>query len=59
MQREATAVLALVVKKETDKARAKVLESLPPLTLLQKTMAGTMTKLYGLKNDFADMAGVA
>jgi len=26
---------------------------------LQKTMAGTMTKLYGLKNDFADIAGVA
>ena len=59
LQAEAQAVLGLVVKADKTQARARVWSSLPSLMPLQKTMAGTMTKLYGLKNDFADIAGVA
>ena len=58
LQREAEAVLDLVAKKDMDGARSRVLASLSPLRPLRKTIAGTMTTLYGLKNDFADMTGV-
>jgi hypothetical protein len=58
LQHEAEAVLDLVVKGDKEKARARVLASLPDLRPLRKTIAGTMQTLYGLKNDFADITGV-
>ena len=58
LQKEAEAVLDLVVKGEKDDARDRVLSSLPSLRPLRKTMAQTMQTLYALKNDFADMAQV-
>jgi hypothetical protein len=58
LQHEAESVLDLVVKGDNANARKKVLEALPALRPLRKTIAGTMQKLYGLKNDFADIAGV-
>jgi hypothetical protein len=58
LQHEAEIVLNLVVNGDKAMARTKVLESLPPLRPMRKTIAGTMQKLYALKNEFADIAGV-
>jgi hypothetical protein len=58
LQQEAKDVLDLVVNGDAAGARKRVLESLPALRPLRKTMAGTMQTLYGLKNEFADIAGI-
>jgi hypothetical protein len=56
---EAEVVLDLVVKGDKANARKRVLESLPALRPLRKTIAGTMQNLYALKNEFADIAAGA
>ena len=59
LQNEAKEVLNLVVKGQKEEARKRVLELLQPLRPLRTTIAGTMQKLYSLKNEFAQMAGAA
>ena len=58
LQQEAAAALDLVVNGEQQKARDRVLQLLPSLRPLRRTIASTMQTLYGLKAEFADIAGV-
>jgi len=58
LQKEAEAVLDLVVRGQKESARARVLSSLSDLRPLRKTIARTMQTLYSLKNEFADITGV-
>lgn len=59
LEKEAGVVLDLVVKGQTDAARARVLGVRAPLRPLRATVAKTMQQLYGLKDRFIMMSGVA
>ncbi len=59
LEKEASAVLDLVVKGDKANARTMVLATLPALRPLRKTIAKTMQTLYSLKAEFVDITGTA
>jgi hypothetical protein len=55
LEKEATAVLDLVVNGDEAAARARVLSSLPDLRPLRKTISKTMQTIYSLQSEFVDI----
>jgi hypothetical protein len=59
LEKEASDVLDLVVKRQEKKAQAQVLSALPALQPLRKAMSKTMQSLYAIKTEFMDITGTA
>jgi hypothetical protein len=58
LEREASAVLDLVVNGDEAGARARVLSALPQLRPLRKTLSKTMADIYAMQAQFVDITGV-
>ncbi len=58
LEREANAVLDLVLKNDESAARQRVLLALSDLRPLRKTISSAMQRIYSLQNEFADMTQV-
>jgi hypothetical protein len=57
LQKEAGAVLDVVINGDEAAARARVLSALTALRPLRKTISKTMQALYSMQGDFVDITG--